>query len=640
MAGGILHVDQSAIGNNNGSTWENAYTNLQDALRAATPLDEVWVAEGVYYPDVGAGQTSGDRMSTFIIPQGVPVFGGFPRGGAAMGNRDTMENQTVLSGDIDANDDTTGDRSMNCYHVVTVGMVDTNTYLDGLVITGGNANGSEPHNYGGGVFGPDFNAALGLIDCYFRDNMAAIGGGAVWGLRKSRIEGCTFENNLSQAGGGALDHNPVYSLPIAQVIDCVFRGNQGGFGGAVNGAGSVENSLFIANSAQYGGAGSGVTTYLNCRFFANEAQYEGGALYGASAESCDFSGNRSGQHGGAVAIPDVENPIMLLNCRFRGNEADWYGGAVYLRANVHAGMEAHNCLFQGNRAGRLGGALGTFNQSSATLINCSLQGNSADAQGGGLYVGYRGGLTIRNTVAWNNQASGASATANSSLGNPHDYEVTVSNSLIEMITSGGTNLDGFDPSNDPNFLLPIDPNHAPSVVGDLRFASGSPLLDQGGNEWVSLSEDLQKSVRIQNSVVDIGAYEGDSTDPISEGWLDDPDGDGVPTGLELALGRNPVSAEYSDPRNLRVVEVNPGQSATLSLGLGSPPTGTFMAITRSTSLSTGDRELICLTTETQCYSSPEVAVQHAASGFIITDGEASGPRAFYYIEAAYAPPPP
>ena len=44
----IVYVDRSAGGSFDGTSWENAYSNLTHALAGAPPLSEVWVAEGLY----------------------------------------------------------------------------------------------------------------------------------------------------------------------------------------------------------------------------------------------------------------------------------------------------------------------------------------------------------------------------------------------------------------------------------------------------------------------------------------------------------------------------------------------------------------------------------------------------------------
>jgi len=55
FAGQVIHVDESASGANDGSSWAGAYMFLQDALAAAVEGDQVHVAGGTYKPDRGRG---------------------------------------------------------------------------------------------------------------------------------------------------------------------------------------------------------------------------------------------------------------------------------------------------------------------------------------------------------------------------------------------------------------------------------------------------------------------------------------------------------------------------------------------------------------------------------------------------------
>jgi hypothetical protein len=78
VLGEAIYVDADAAGANNGSSWENAYNCLQDALADANSPDkavEIRVAEGVYKPDHGAAQTPGDMEATFRLINGVKVRG-------------------------------------------------------------------------------------------------------------------------------------------------------------------------------------------------------------------------------------------------------------------------------------------------------------------------------------------------------------------------------------------------------------------------------------------------------------------------------------------------------------------------------------------------------------------------------------
>ncbi|SVC37376.1 uncharacterized protein METZ01_LOCUS290230, partial [marine metagenome] len=57
-----------------GSSWATAKQYLQSAIALASEGDEIWVAEGIYYPDEGGNASDNDRNSTFNIPNGVSVF--------------------------------------------------------------------------------------------------------------------------------------------------------------------------------------------------------------------------------------------------------------------------------------------------------------------------------------------------------------------------------------------------------------------------------------------------------------------------------------------------------------------------------------------------------------------------------------
>ena len=129
----LLYVDDNASGADDGSSWNDAYPNLQDALSAASDEDVIAVAAGTYYPDIGEGIPVDDREASFTITgaqDGLEVYGGYAGdesislGNLKLDDRDFEVNETTLSGDVDGTPD---DKSGNSYHVV---------YLDG--VTGAN----------------------------------------------------------------------------------------------------------------------------------------------------------------------------------------------------------------------------------------------------------------------------------------------------------------------------------------------------------------------------------------------------------------------------------------------------------------------------------------------------------------------
>ena len=131
----ILHVDRAATGENNGSSWENAYNYLQDALYTASIIDcpaEIHIAKGTYYPDdfTLLDRPSMGRNETFELCGGTVLLGGYAGVTTKYPDRRDIDAfKTILCGDLNSDDrhfyctnEMIDDpyRSENCYHVVTI----------------------------------------------------------------------------------------------------------------------------------------------------------------------------------------------------------------------------------------------------------------------------------------------------------------------------------------------------------------------------------------------------------------------------------------------------------------------------------------------------------------------------------------
>ena len=73
VARAVVYVDGVASGLENGTSWANAYKNLQAALAASPATAEIWVAKGVYKPGPS-------RADSFALKAGMNLYGGFTNG--------------------------------------------------------------------------------------------------------------------------------------------------------------------------------------------------------------------------------------------------------------------------------------------------------------------------------------------------------------------------------------------------------------------------------------------------------------------------------------------------------------------------------------------------------------------------------
>ncbi|MFK7804015.1 MAG: choice-of-anchor Q domain-containing protein, partial [Anaerolineae bacterium] len=281
QAAGVIHVNAAVSGgSNDGTSWTNAYSDLQSALGSATNGDEIWVAKGVYTPGNAA-------TDTFQLVENVAIYGGFDGVETIRSERDWKTNLTVLSGDIDDNDtaDSNGVLTTtanivgtNSYHVVTGSGVSGTAVLDGFTVTAGQATGVDPHNRGGGLL--NVSGSPTLINVTFAAN-SGNGGGGLFNNNQSNpaLTNVSFVANSAVFDGGAVFNNN-QSGPT--FINVSFSANSAPIGGAVFNNNQSDptftNATFSANSATgINGRGGGMLnansnpTLINSILWGNSA---------------------------------------------------------------------------------------------------------------------------------------------------------------------------------------------------------------------------------------------------------------------------------------------------------------------------------------------------------------------------------
>ncbi|GGD41024.1 hypothetical protein GCM10011514_01380 [Emticicia aquatilis] len=261
FAGSRLYVNfMATTGLNNGSSWTNAYNDLQTALTFArnnTCITEIWVAKGTYKPGTF-------RNSAFSMINNVTIYGGFSGNETLLSQRNWVTNETILSGDIG----TLNNNSDNSYHVVSNGNLNNTAKLDGVIITDGNAN----------VFGTNSLWGGGVLNN---------------GICSPVFTNCIIRNNTAIYGGGVM-HIGTTTASTPTFINCLFYNNQ-----AIGYSGNSTGGDGAAMRAH----GNSQVQLINCTFANNSAlnSGRGGALYteisngspNVTAKNCIFWGNTS-----------------------------------------------------------------------------------------------------------------------------------------------------------------------------------------------------------------------------------------------------------------------------------------------------------------------------------------------------------
>ncbi len=499
--GTIIYVNHAANGLNDGTSWLNAFIDLQDALEHSSNGDSLWIAQGTYYPT-----DTDDRTIAFEMRDGLAIYGGFNGTESSLNQRDWELYPTILSGNVNPNNKS-----------LTVVLIDetVNTLrIDGISIQDGDADifdgdfeGSSVN--GGGVFItssiPKDSLSIFFLNTHIRDNDSEIYGGGIY-LNSTNIAhltlefyNCILQENKTELEGGAmyLDIKEVSESDIF-FNDVLFQDNLSfnSIAGAIryenknlNANLSFEDCSFLSN---YGGVGYGALQLSSC------------SALPISIDQCIFDDNSSGGgfekgYGGIGYIAN-DGDIFISNSIFSNNFAT-YNGTLSL--NSEQSIYFINCIFRQNHAIRYS-AIGSIT-GNASIINSTFVGNSTTFIGGtnqgGLFsLSDESTLSIYNSICWNNNL-GPIFTPNN-----FDSEMNVFYSLLQ---------DTICPEN--TFCSEVtyqqDPLFTDLQNNDFSLLMCSPALNAGDNSIIdslNILFDIDSFSRIIDNIVDMGAYESEA----------------------------------------------------------------------------------------------------------------------------------
>jgi hypothetical protein len=242
----------SASGNGaDGLAWATAFTNLQDAVNAASPGDSIYLA-GNTFVATGAIQWSGKTLA---------VSGGYAGSGAVPGALGSTP--TILTRSASVTD-----------RIMTVDSV-TNGVLERVTVTGGKRQ-TTPASQGGGLFVTNCTSLI-LSACTVTNNEVVNandtdpthGGGGIYVIASSvLVTNCLVANNRATAVSRVAQGAGIWLASGALTVqDTVIAHNRcsmqypgvpRGFGGGVYVAGTavLRNCLLYGNAAEAGISGS------------------------------------------------------------------------------------------------------------------------------------------------------------------------------------------------------------------------------------------------------------------------------------------------------------------------------------------------------------------------------------------------
>jgi subtilisin family serine protease len=443
----IIYVDKDANDVNDssrGTSWENAYTDIQDALDIARncpdSLRAIWVAAGTYKPSKEADCFLEYKGKSYELISGVSLFGHFAGNETGIDERNFSDanNETVLEAQV-------GESGQSANVIKAAGIVDS--LVDGFTVRYAGVDGIYLNN-----------SNVSIKNCRLQDNYSS--GINCTNVSRADIRNCLFTNtdyySPDSAGCGL---NVEGNGSVAAVFNCIFDGMFGGnemmlYGVIKNNNSSVEmNCCTVKNCTSRGISSSGGSLSVINSILENNGST---GLYNGSCN------------------------LTLKNSIIRNN--GWDG--VYVGLNNSAAPIITNNWINNNT----GNGLSFQNQNNTPIIrNNTICRNSSS----GISSNYGNDPNIRNCIIYYNG---------------QDFGGTSGNVKYCCLQNGNLGQSS-NITVPPDFMNPSDPNDL-HLGGNLTCVDkGDPSGSYGSETDIDGEARVMDGDANSSVIVDIGADE-------------------------------------------------------------------------------------------------------------------------------------
>jgi len=207
-------------------------------------------------------------------------------------------------------------------------------------------------------------------------------------MSSASLTECEITNNKSAGSGGGVYCDDSSSAEVNQSIVADNSALDGWGGGVCSDGGSVkmEGTTLTNNYSEWEGGGlyvgAGSALVKNCSFLGNEANLDGGGMFCEMEPQVFlwdtiFTANRTQFSGGALGCRDTASMIEIKNCLVTDNISEKDDGAGFgFRASSPS---MTNCTFVGNDCSQFnleGGAVFCRENSDPSILNCIFNDNN------------------------------------------------------------------------------------------------------------------------------------------------------------------------------------------------------------------------------------------------------------------------